>query len=171
MRHLMPSLRRQAGLTLIEVMVGLGIAAALAVTAAPHFSEYTTNSRLRSSGNLLMSEALLAQSEAIKRNRTVRLAVSSGTVQVLDMTVPSSPVVLRERSLAPGVTAAVTTTTSGISTLDFGSEGRPMSFGTSVSIDISMSGVTCSSDMRCPGLRVDAGGAVKLCGDRTVSCS
>ena len=171
MRHLRAPLHGQAGLTLIEVMVGLGIAAALAVTAAPHFSEYTSNSRLRSSGNLLMSEALMAQSEAIKRNRTVRLSASSGTVQVLDMTVPASPVVLRERSLAPGVTAATTTSTAGISTLDFGSEGRPVSFGTSVSIDLSMSGITCSGDLRCPGLRVDAGGAVKLCGDRTLSCT
>lgn len=171
MRHLRAPLHGQAGLTLIEVMVGLGIAAALAVTAAPHFSEYTTNSRLRSSGNLLMSEALMAQSEAIKRNRTVRLVVGGGTVQVLDMTVPGSPAVLRERSLAPGVTAATTTSTAGISTLDFGSEGRPMSFGTSVSIDLSMSGAACSGDLRCPGLRVDAGGAVKLCGDRTLSCT
>lgn len=170
MRHLSSFSRRQAGLTLIEVMVGLGIAAALAVTAAPHFSEYTTNSKLRSSGNLLMSEALLAQSEAIKRNRTVRLGVTSSTVQVLDMTVPATPVVLRERSLAPGVTAAVSTTTAGVTTLDFGSEGRPVTFGTAVSIDLSMSGITCSSDLRCPGLRVDAGGAVRLCGDRT-SCT
>jgi type IV fimbrial biogenesis protein FimT len=170
MRHLSFARRLQAGLTLIEIMVGLGIAAALAVTAAPHFSEYTTNSRLRASGNLLMSEALLAQSEAIKRNRTVRLSATSGTVQVLDMTVPGTPVVLRERSLAPGVTAATTTTTVGVTTLDFGSEGRPMSFGTAVSIDLSMSGITCSSDLRCPGLRVDAGGALRLCGDRT-SCT
>jgi len=163
MRRLMPPRRQEAGLSLIELMIGLAIAATLALAAAPGFTEYMANSRLRAGGNLLLSEALVAQSEAIKRNRTVRVSTNGATVQVLDMTDPLNPVVMRERALSQGVTASTTT-------VDFGSEGRPVPFGTPGSIDISMSGITCSSDLRCPGLRVDAGGAVRLCGDRT-SCT
>jgi type IV fimbrial biogenesis protein FimT len=91
------------------------------------------------------------------------VSTNGAAVQVLDMTDPLNPVVMRERALSQGVTASTTT-------VDFGSEGRPVPFGTPGSIDISMSGITCSSDVRCPGLRVDAGGAVRLCGDRT-SCT
>ena len=158
MRHL----SCQRGLTLVELMVGLAIGAFLMLTAAPYFSEYTTNSRLREGGNLVFGEALMAQSEAIKRNATVRLATDGTSVQVIDRSVPATPVVLRTRTLSGGVTAAT-------GTVDFGSEGRPVPFGSSVSINLATSAGTCSGDMRCPGLRVDAGGAVRLCGNQLLS--
>ena len=99
------------------------------------------------------------RSEAIKRNTTIRLSTNGATIQVLDMTVPATPVLLRERTLAAAVTAPV-------ATLDFGSEGRPVPFGTAAAINFSVSGLTCSGDLRCPGLRVDAGGAIRLCGNQ-----
>jgi type IV fimbrial biogenesis protein FimT len=55
-------------------------------------------------------------------------------------------------------------------TLNFGGDGRPAPFGTAYTVDISKSGITCSSDYRCPSLRVDAGGGIRLCADKT-SCS
>jgi type IV fimbrial biogenesis protein FimT len=149
----------QRGLTLIELMVGLTIGAFLMLTAAPYFTDYTSNSRLREGGHLVFGEALLAQSEAIKRNATVRLAIDGTSVQVIDRSVPATPVVLRTRALSGGVTAST-------GTVDFGSEGRPVPFGTAVSINLATSAGTCSSDMRCPGLRVDAGGAIHLCGNQ-----
>jgi type IV fimbrial biogenesis protein FimT len=33
-------------------------------------------------------------------------------------------------------------------------------------MDIGKSGLTCSSDFRCPGLRVDGGGTMRLCADK-----
>ncbi len=150
------------GLTLIELMVALSVSALLAVAAAPYFGDYLTNSRLREGGNLVLTEALIAQSEAIKRNRTVRLTTGNTTVQVLDMSDPDNPVVLRSNEIPGGVTAPA-------ATLDFGSEGRLLPFPSSASIDLSKSGVACSDDLRCPGLRVDAGGAIKLCGNHSSS--
>lgn len=158
MRHLSPTAER--GMTLVELMVGLSIAALLAMSAAPYFSDYIANSRLREAGNLVYTEALAAQSEAVKRNTTVRLSTAGDTVQVLDMTIAASPVTLRTRTLNNGLTAST-------ATINFGPEGRPSPFGTSGAVDMNLSGVTCSGDYRCPGLRVDAGGAVRLCADRT----
>jgi type IV fimbrial biogenesis protein FimT len=143
----MRQLRPQHGLTLVELMVGIGIAAILMMAIR--------NARLREAGNVLLSEALFAQSEAIKLNGTVRLSTSGATVQVIDRTDPLAEVVLRERTLAGNVVAPV-------ATIDYGSEGRPLNFAVG-SIDLSMTGVTCSDDARCPGLRVDAGGATRLC--------
>lgn len=158
-----PRRARQRGLTLIELMVGIAIMALLAMAAAPYFGDYGINSRLRESGNTLFTEALIAQSEAIKRNRVVRLSTDGALVQVLDMTDPANPVVLRERSLADGVSAPA-------ATVDFGSQGWPANL-TAAGIDLTHATATCSSDHRCPGLRVEAGGAIRLCGNHLVNCS
>ncbi len=157
----MRQLRR--GLTLIELMVGLTISALLALTAAPYFGDYLANSRLREGGHLVLTEALVAQSEAIKRNRTVQMTVNGSTVQVLDMEDPVNPALLREREIPGGVSAAAA------ATLDFGSQGWLLPFPSSASINLTKSGVTCSDDLRCPGLRIDIGGAIKLCGNQLSS--
>jgi type IV fimbrial biogenesis protein FimT len=159
MRHL----SAQRGLTLIELMVGLTIGALLLVMGVPFFGDYVRNARLRESGNALLSEALYAQSEAIKRNSAVRLSSNGATLQVIDRADVNNEVVLRERSLATDVSAEV-------ATVDFGSEGRPLPFGTSGSINLSMAGHACSDDTRCPGLRIDAGGATRLCGNHLHDC-
>ena len=160
MRHL--NRAGQRGLTLIELMVGLAIGAFLMLTAAPYFADFATNSRLREAGNLLYGEALIAQSEGVKRNATVRLSTSGTTLQVIDRSDITTPVVLRTRVLPVNVTTET-------ATVDFGSEGRPVPFGTSASINLAISGATCTSDIRCPGLRVDAGGAIRLCGNQLSS--
>jgi type IV fimbrial biogenesis protein FimT len=149
--------------TLVELMVGLAVLAILVAAAAPFMGDLVANARLRESGNLLFGEALMAQSEAIKRNTRVRVSTAGNSVQVLDMTVPAAPVVLRQRTLTGDVLAPT-------ATFDFGPEGRPSPFGTAVAINLSASGGTCSTELRCPGLRVDAGGAVRLCGNYQVSC-
>ena len=156
-------LKQQRGFTLIELMVGIAIAAILMKVGAPFFGDYVVNSRLREGGNMMFTEALMAQSEAVKRNTRVRLSSTGSTLQVLDMSVPATPVVLRERTFNGAVTAPV-------GTLDFGSDGQTLPFGTAGSVDLGTSGVVCSSDLRCPGLRVDAGGAIRLCGNYLSGC-
>jgi type IV fimbrial biogenesis protein FimT len=165
-RHLiavprMPRLSR--GLTLVELLVAFAIAALLVVSAAPYFADYGANSRLRESGNTVYAEAMAARSEAIKRNRVVRLSTSGSAVQVIDLTDPANPVVLRTRALADGVTLDT-------ATIDFGSQGWPTNL-TAVAINLSSTNVTCSADYRCPGLRVEAGGAIRLCANQLDSCS
>jgi len=60
-------------MSMIEIMIGLAIAAVLMYGAAPFLREFIYNARLREGGNMLISEALAAQSEAVKRNGIVRL--------------------------------------------------------------------------------------------------
>ena len=155
MRQLSP---RRHGLTLVEVMVAFAIASLLALAATPFFSDYGVNSRLREGGNLLYAEALFAQSEAIKRNRTVELVTTNDTVTVNDLADPANPVNLRTRTLPTNVLVA-----NG--TVSFGSSGWPTNL-TAVSINLSHATAVCDADHRCPGLRVDAGGAIRLCGNK-----
>lgn len=155
--------RLSRGVTLVELLVGMAIVAILATAAAPFMADVVINSRLREAGNVLFTETLIAQSEAIKRNTTVRVTTAGDTVQVQDMTVPATPVTLRTRT----VNANATLPNGNFS---FGAEGRPTPFGTAVSINVTGNGVACSADYRCPGLRVDAGGAARLCGNHLASC-
>ena len=161
MRHL--SRRRAArGLTLVELLVAMSIAALLAMAAAPAFGDYIANSRLRENGNTLFAQTLLAQSEAIKRNTVVRLDVAGSQVRIIDMSDPNNPAPLKTVPLSNGITAAT-------ATIDFGGEGRTVNFA-AAAINVSHPSLSCSSEIRCPGLRVDGGGAVRLCSDHTASC-
>jgi type IV fimbrial biogenesis protein FimT len=158
MRHL----RVQRGLTLVELMVGLAIAAVLFVAAIPAFQDYLANSRLREGGNALHAQTLFAQSEAIKRNTVVRLEIDSNQIVVSDRSNPDDPEELRSLPFNDGISAAD-------ASIDFGGEGRPVAFA-SASINLSLTSLSCSAEIRCPGLRVDGGGAVRLCGDHNHGC-
>lgn len=156
--------RLKRGLTLIELMIALAISAVLAMAAAPFLGDYVANSRLREGGNTLLAQTLLAQSEARSRNVPMRLSVAGNSLRLLDMSDPDAGVVVREQTLANSLVAAVDTD------INFGSDGRltPLQ---DVGVNLVMSNSTCSADRRCPGLRVDAGGAIRLCGDITQSCN
>jgi type IV fimbrial biogenesis protein FimT len=151
----------QRGLTLVELMIALVIAALLAAAAAPNFGNFLTNARLREGGTLLQTELLMAQSEAIKRNGRVRVALSGAAIRLHDLTT-GTPVLLRERVAGGGVTFPEMEVV-------FSSDGRTTPLA-DVAIDVAATGVVCSSDTRCPGLRVDGGGAVRLCADQ-LSCT
>jgi type IV fimbrial biogenesis protein FimT len=62
---------RSAGLTLIELMIGVGLAAVIATLALPSMGEFVRNIRLASGMSQLYSDLLLARSESIRRNGRV----------------------------------------------------------------------------------------------------
>jgi type IV fimbrial biogenesis protein FimT len=153
----------QGGFTLIEIVVALAIASLLALAAAPWFGDYGINARLREAGNLVYSETMYAQNEAIKRNVTIRVVVSDDdTLTVSDISNAASPDVLRTRKLPAG-------TKLPDASFSFGGSGWPTGMN-AISLNVAHVSVSCSGDYRCPGLRVDAGGAMRLCADQNVSC-
>jgi type IV fimbrial biogenesis protein FimT len=67
---------RMGGFTLIELMIVVVIVAVVLVLAGPGFREANLNTRLKSYSNQLLSTALFARGEAIKRNVPVTLCAS-----------------------------------------------------------------------------------------------
>jgi type IV fimbrial biogenesis protein FimT len=69
--------RNGAGFTLIELMIGIAIAAIILTLGIPSFSEVIRNNRIAVQSNELVSALHLARSEAIKRSATVRVCSST----------------------------------------------------------------------------------------------
>ena len=69
--------RRQRGFTLIELMVTITLLGILLSLAAPSFSLWTRNARVRTVSDTLQTGARLAQTEAVRRNRQVVFFLSN----------------------------------------------------------------------------------------------
>jgi type IV fimbrial biogenesis protein FimT len=75
----MQSKKRQAGVTMVELMIVVAVAAILAVISAPSFTELINTTRQASTMSQLTSDLNRARSEAIKRNSRVLVCVRAGT--------------------------------------------------------------------------------------------
>lgn len=71
--------QRQTGVTFLEMLIVMAIAAILAVIAAPSFGEFINNTRLSSTMTQLVSDLNRARVEAIKRNTWMLFCVRSAT--------------------------------------------------------------------------------------------
>ncbi|GAB3549347.1 type IVa pilus pseudopilin TppE [Noviherbaspirillum agri] len=69
--------RAQDGFTLIELMVTVAVLSILLAVATPSFENALLGTKLGSYANNLVSSAIVARSEAIKRNATVTLCASA----------------------------------------------------------------------------------------------
>lgn len=65
--------KAQQGITLIEMLIGLAIVALLLSAAAPSYSVYLQNQRLRAVALSLFTGLQLARAEAVQRNSRVEL--------------------------------------------------------------------------------------------------
>lgn len=61
----------QRGLTLVELLVAMALMVILLFLAAPNFTTWINNTRIRTVSEVLQNGARFAQAEAIRRNRSV----------------------------------------------------------------------------------------------------
>ena len=80
--------RAQRGLTLVELVVTIALLGLLLGLAAPSFSLWTRNAKVRTVSDSLISGVRLAQSEAVRRNRQVVLFLTS--TQACDNSITAS---------------------------------------------------------------------------------
>jgi type IV fimbrial biogenesis protein FimT len=67
---------RQAGFTLVEMLAVITIVSIVMTLAAPSFTSFASNQRLRGAATDLVTTLLVARSEAIKRNAQVTVAAA-----------------------------------------------------------------------------------------------
>jgi len=67
----------QAGVSLIELMIGLAIMALLIMIGLPNMSTWLSNSQIRTAGETMLAGLTLARTEAVRRNQIVRFQMVS----------------------------------------------------------------------------------------------
>lgn len=189
MRHALP--RRNRGMSLIEVMIGVAIMAILLGIGIPSMSTWLMNAQVRTMSETLLAGLNLARAEAVRRNGLVRFqlvsslagtcAVSTtGVDWVVGLVAPTNacdiapsdtvaPQTIQKKAGSEGSPkAAVTATSTGVIT--FNALGRPSSITTNMTqIDISnptfsaCQHATPAGSTRCMRILISTGGTVKLC--------
>jgi type IV fimbrial biogenesis protein FimT len=82
--------RAQAGFTLLELMVVLGIAGVLFAIGVPSMTDFIRNSRITGAANDVMAALHFTRSEAIKRRMPVTLCTSTSAVTSANPTCAAS---------------------------------------------------------------------------------
>ena len=70
---------KQAGFTLVEIMITLGVAAILLSFGVPRFQGMMMNNRITTNTNLMIGSLNLARSEAIKRGARINVISNNAT--------------------------------------------------------------------------------------------
>jgi len=182
----------QAGMSIIEVMIGLVIMGILLALGLPSMATWLNNSQIRTAGETVLAGLTLARVEAVRRNQVVRFQLvsdltsgcaimQSGTSWVVSLDDPTgqcdqppsdtaAPRIIQSRSGAEGTPrAVVAAATAG--TVYFNGLGRVTSPGGALNMtQLSISnptGGTCEhvdgGAMRCLRIDISLGGEARMC--------
>lgn len=134
--------RRQRGVTVIELMIGIVVLAVIISLAVPSFTAIINNNRVTAATNELVASMQLARGEATKRNRAVKVLSKgadwdNGHIVGVDLNddddfVDTDEVVLKNVD-PPHQTVTIT---SGMSSVIFNPDGGVDSVGT-INVDAS----------------------------------
>lgn len=186
------ALHSQSGVTAVELMIGLVIAAILLAIGAPSLGDWIQNTRIHTSAESIVNGLQLARAEAVRRNAQVQFAlVGTDTGWTVGCVVPDGtncPAAIQSRTSAEGstqgmlavplewdpVTNAAPGTAVFSGTLIFNGLGRIMATtlaaGNYALIDISKPNADSSIDdcqpagrLRCLRIVVSSGGQTRMC--------
>jgi type IV fimbrial biogenesis protein FimT len=156
--------RRQRGVTMIELMLGLVVLGVLLAVGVPSFQAWLQNAQIRTATDALMNGIQTARTEAVRRNKVVYFALESGTNWTVMQFNPKQ--VVQERRGDEGSQTAVIDS-GGRSMVTFSPVGAPM--GTNPedgSLPITTIDVTSSATLaalRPLRIVISPSGAVRMC--------
>lgn len=184
---------RQQGMSLIEVMVAITLAAILLALGAPSFYTGMQNRQIRTAADAIQNGLQMARTEALRRNRNVRFTLRDGNGWTVgcdpaDATIidgqEACPAVLQTREASEGSTN-VTVTPVQLLQSNLSVVGTPVFLGdlgfTGLGRTVAGSlpagniaeyqvtnpgGGTCAAqggEMRCLSIRITAGGQIRMC--------
>lgn len=179
-------LKKQYGVSLIEVMIGLIITAILFAAGAPSFVTYIQNSYIRNSAEAIQNGLNLARAEAVSRNTHVAFTLGDNASWVVgcESAKDDCPEIIQKKAAAENAGKATVTASEVIagtgltessplftSKLAFNGFGRvsttTLTAGTNAVFDVTDSaGVACAVDngpRRCLRVEVSPGGQVRMC--------
>jgi type IV fimbrial biogenesis protein FimT len=165
------------GVTLIELMIGVAIITLLVLMAAPSYTQWIANTRVRATTEAIQNGLMLAKGEALKRNAKVQFVLTSDdpvVANVDSLTASTSGAAwmvrifqaggtytdadfIQGRSAAEG--GANTAVSAGQSTVVFtGMGGLSPVPAANIAIDVSGTGSN-----RALRTTIEKGGAIRMC--------
>jgi type IV fimbrial biogenesis protein FimT len=178
------SLNRQAGMSLIELMIGIVVLAILLALGAPTFFRWTQSSQIRNAAEAIHNGLMLARAEAVRRNTTVRFQFVTTTTSacalsdtganwVVSLDSPAGacdaapsdnvvPRIVQVRSAAEGSRNAAVNA-GGVSLITFNGTGQAS--GAAAINVTNPTGGACApgGPMRCMRVTVATGGQIRMC--------
>lgn len=133
--------RRQNGVSLIELMIGIVIVSLLMVMGVPSFSLWMQNTQTRSAAESILNGLQVARTEAVRRNTPVRFSLTDAsgtvawTVDCVNVTA-DCPAGIQTRSAGEGGSNART----GIAVAT-GVLGTPLAAGTALPAGVTFDGL------------------------------
>lgn len=160
--------KRQRGVSLAELMIGIAILGILLASALPEFSTWIQNTRIRTAAESILSGLQLARTEAVRRNLNVQFVFGTGSTWTVS--VPSTLEQIQTRSSAEGSTESVTVTKTpaAATTITFNSLGRTTANAdasaaiTQIDVDVPAA-VLAAARSRELRITIGAGGNVRMC--------
>lgn len=149
-------LSREAGFTLIEVIVVISILAILAGLATPAFRQMIAAQRVKNAASDLLSDMSLARSEAIRRNSLVTVsAITSSWSDGWQVVVGTETI--KQRNFSGGV-LTIEKKSGTSDTVIFGATGRATT--SDFQMSFTASGISNNEQKRC--VRSSAAGGQKI---------
>jgi len=157
--------RNESGFTLIELMITITVLAVLLLLGLPSFSEWTTNLRIRTASESVMTGLKTARTEAVRQNTNVTFVIGAAdpnwqvrradTLELLAQSdFGTTPVIT---TLSPADTFGVTFNTLGIAVNN--PDGSPPL----MQIDLTVP-ETLLATANARNLRINiSGGLMKMC--------
>lgn len=184
------AMRRQRGFNLIELMVVIAILGFLMAAGLPLVTDAIRDSRIRSAGESIIAGLRVAQSEALKRNTTVRFQLMSALDSSCVLS-PAGPVWVVSTEAAAGkcdvsdpdtspipirrdggvVVGDVVMAADGNGAFCFNGIGRPVTGANcngslAETINFTSAGAACKADggsTRCLRVTITSTGTIRMC--------
>ena len=159
--------RSAAGMTLIELLIGLVLVGVLLALGVPSFSAWLQNVQVRNAAESIFNGLQLARASAVQRNKSVTFTMNgpdSSWSVTIDSPSALEQATVQTRSGAEGTPNAVVATTSPA--ISFNGLGAT-NLLTAATIQVTNpTGGACGTgggNMRCLNVTVSVGGQVKMC--------
>ena len=180
-------MRPARGFSLVELVVAMAIFGMLLALAAPNFSGWVRNMKIRTTAESIQTGLHVARSEALRRNAAVRFQLTNtmDDTCALSTTGPhwfiSLDNVTDNCDVAPSESDAqriiqfrngaegggrITSLTAGQSLFTFNGLGRLVTTPSNILVSSTETGQTCiaaGGKVRCLSIVVTAGGQIRMC--------
>ena len=159
--------RAVAGMSLIELLIGLVILGVMLALGVPSFTAWLQNTQVRNAAESISNGLQLARANAIQRNKLVTFTMigpDSGWSVTIDSPSALEPAMVQSRSAVEGSPNAVVATTNPAITFD-GLGKTNMLAAANIQVT-NPTGGTCGTgfgNMRCLNITVAVGGQIKMC--------